>query len=94
MSEECAKAVGVDSDYLQKIEEQKRKREEIVRKKEQRRFGGTDEADMNEKKTTASEVDGKKAYLCVTVKNMTHLPTASSKIEKLAAEIGDVLVSR
>ena len=81
MTEECAKAVGVDSDYLSRVEEQKRKREEMVRKKEQRRFGGGEEEEK------------KKAYLCINIKNMTHLPSAPVRIEKLASGIGEVTVT-
>ena len=36
---EHAKAIGLDQDYLKRLEEQKRRREEIVRMKEQRRYG-------------------------------------------------------
>uniref|UniRef100_A0A0N5AV53 RRM domain-containing protein n=1 Tax=Syphacia muris TaxID=451379 RepID=A0A0N5AV53_9BILA len=35
---ECAKAIGLDNEYLSKLEEQKKIREEILRKKEERRF--------------------------------------------------------
>uniref|UniRef100_A0A183HL88 PWI domain-containing protein n=1 Tax=Onchocerca flexuosa TaxID=387005 RepID=A0A183HL88_9BILA len=35
---ECAKAIGLDSDYLTKLEEQKKMREVILRKKEERRI--------------------------------------------------------
>ncbi|PAV57980.1 hypothetical protein WR25_04424 isoform B [Diploscapter pachys] len=38
---EHAKAIGLDQDYLKRLEEQKRRREEIVRMKEQRRYGDT-----------------------------------------------------
>ncbi|KAK5976358.1 hypothetical protein GCK32_004177 [Trichostrongylus colubriformis] len=39
ISVECAKAVGLDNDYLSKLEDQRRKRDEVLRRKEQRRFG-------------------------------------------------------
>ncbi|VDN07078.1 unnamed protein product [Thelazia callipaeda] len=35
---ECAKAIGLDYDYLHKLEEQKKMREEILRRKEERRI--------------------------------------------------------
>lgn len=35
---ECAKAIGLDSEYLSKLEEQKKMREVILRKKEERRI--------------------------------------------------------
>lgn len=35
---ECAKAIGLDSEYLTKLEEQKKMREVILRKKEERRI--------------------------------------------------------
>ncbi|PIO53523.1 hypothetical protein TELCIR_25140, partial [Teladorsagia circumcincta] len=38
ISVECAKAVGIDNDYLSKLEDQRRKRDEVLRRKEQRRF--------------------------------------------------------
>ncbi|KJH48946.1 hypothetical protein DICVIV_04916 [Dictyocaulus viviparus] len=41
ISAECAKAVGLDNDYLSKLEDQRRKRDEVLRRKEQRRFGGS-----------------------------------------------------
>jgi len=34
---ECARAIGLDEDYLKKIEEQQRLRDEILRKKTQKR---------------------------------------------------------
>lgn len=91
MAEECAKAVGVDNDYLSKVEDQRKRREELVRKKEQRRFGGSEDNKTEERRKTAED-ERKKAYLCVTIKNMTHLPSAPARIEKLAADIGSVTV--
>lgn len=41
ISAECAKAVGLDNEYLSKLEDQRRKRDEVLRRKEQRRFGGS-----------------------------------------------------
>uniref|UniRef100_A0A915AYT4 RRM domain-containing protein n=1 Tax=Parascaris univalens TaxID=6257 RepID=A0A915AYT4_PARUN len=44
---ECAKAIGLDSEYLSKLEEQKKMREEILRKKEERRFQNVQRASLS-----------------------------------------------
>ena len=94
MTEECAKVVGVDSEYLSKVEEQKKKREELVRKKEQRRYGGGEEDKTKEKvKPVEDDYNKKKAYLCVTIRNMSRLENAPDRIEKLATEMGAITVS-
>ncbi|PIO62554.1 hypothetical protein TELCIR_15884 [Teladorsagia circumcincta] len=79
ISVECAKAVGIDNDYLSKLEDQRRKRDEVLRRKEQRRFG---EAETALKKN--------KAYLCVNVKNIKQLTTAKMRVETLAKDLGEI----
>uniref|UniRef100_F1KZE2 Uncharacterized protein n=1 Tax=Ascaris suum TaxID=6253 RepID=F1KZE2_ASCSU len=44
---ECAKAIGLDSEYLSKLEEQKKMREEILRKKEERRVQNVQRASLS-----------------------------------------------
>ncbi|CAI4229052.1 unnamed protein product [Auanema sp. JU1783] len=93
---ECAKVVGVDKDYLSRVEEQKRLREEMMRMKEQRRHGHEERrAEQPRMKSepgssTASTTSKKKAFLCVNVKNLKQLPTALNRVETLAKEVGTV----
>lgn len=54
---ECAKAIGLDNDYLSKLEEQKKMREELLRKKEERRFQNVQRMGTNE--NISDEKDGK-----------------------------------
>lgn len=95
---ESAKALGLSNDYIDQVNEQKRKREEIVRKKEERRH-----APVSEKKEVPTTVstntssaayanskDKTKAYLAVNVTGVQQLPTAVKKIEAIASELGPI----
>ncbi|VDM42281.1 unnamed protein product [Toxocara canis] len=59
---ECAKAIGLDSEYLSKLEEQKKMREEILRKKEERRVQNVQRASLTvtsqSKQSASGDTDG------------------------------------
>ncbi|KAL3101331.1 hypothetical protein niasHT_028087 [Heterodera trifolii] len=102
---ECAKAIGLDSDYLKKIEEQKKLREEIARKKSQHRKeiyareGQKDETKEGKGKK-AEETEGTqrqkmtanrlRPYLAVVVTNVSGLDDPCRRVEVIASKIGPI----
>ncbi|CAI5446704.1 unnamed protein product [Caenorhabditis angaria] len=91
---ESAQALGLSNDYLDKVKEQKRQRDEIVRRKEERRHG-IEEKEIKKTSSPApvpnSDRDKKmKAYLVVNISGLKQLPTGVKKIEQLATELGPI----
>ncbi|EGT56779.1 hypothetical protein CAEBREN_08319 [Caenorhabditis brenneri] len=101
---ESAKALGLSNDYMERMNEQKRQREEYKKAKEEQRYGPSSADTKNRKeasvpstsahKDSASSIKdkGTKAYLAVNVCGVQQLPTAVKKIEALANELGPIKV--
>ncbi|VDK17274.1 unnamed protein product [Anisakis simplex] len=72
---ECAKAIGLDSDYLTKLEEQKKMREEILRKKEERRVQNVQSSSKPPKEPEPDDNgDGNDARASGSMHSSRHLP--------------------
>ncbi|KAK0414895.1 hypothetical protein QR680_011666 [Steinernema hermaphroditum] len=99
---DCVKAIGLDHDYMSKLEEQKRLREQMLRKKEQRRNENRgspgpskvsrrdpppqDPLPTDDKKRTGRS----KAYLVVVVDNVERWPAAQPTIQAIASATGRI----
>uniref|UniRef100_A0A8R1DLW1 Uncharacterized protein n=1 Tax=Caenorhabditis japonica TaxID=281687 RepID=A0A8R1DLW1_CAEJA len=95
---ESAKALGLSVEYMDRVNDQKRKREEIVRKKEERRHGlerkesahSTHHEHQESSSAQAPSKEKTKAFLAVNVSGVQHLTTAVKRIEALATELGQI----
>ncbi|CAD5230054.1 unnamed protein product [Bursaphelenchus xylophilus] len=91
---ECAEALGLDQEYVKKLEEQKKLREEMARKKYRR-----DERDTKNETKVVVEVDRPKRkpstpdqklkpYLAVVIHNLTNLSDAYKRVKMIANAVG------
>lgn len=105
---ECAEAIGVDQEYMRKLEEQKRLREEVARQKYQKdsqhdqhgqrsshRQRRSDEDRHSSKSSTTSTQIGSsniKPYLVVVVSNLSNLTDAYKRLKMIAQAVGPTKV--
>ncbi|TKR76553.1 hypothetical protein L596_017674 [Steinernema carpocapsae] len=99
---DCVRAIGLDSSYLNRLEEQKRLREEILRKKEQRRHAtrtspgpsgsrrGRDPPPQDPLPPADRKMGRSKAYLVVVVDNVDRWPAAQTTISAIASATGRI----
>uniref|UniRef100_A0A1I7ZUF2 YTH domain-containing protein n=1 Tax=Steinernema glaseri TaxID=37863 RepID=A0A1I7ZUF2_9BILA len=99
---DCVKAIGLDHDYLSKLEEQKRLREQMLKKKEQRRnenrgspgpsqAGKRDHPPQDPLPTDDKKRIGRsKAYLVVVVDKVARWSAAQPTIQAIASATGRI----